>query len=749
MSKSYKKDNKYNYILMAMVVIIVGIMMIYAINSQNRMENYAKYTVEQNVEKISRSIDSHTSEGINSIQLTAHLVTKVMDGPILKNSVDVLGVFLEQTPFDFIEYIDSNGLNITEKGPAFDANDRTYFIEGMKGNTGIWIDYNPMYSDEYLVDFYTPLYYHGEIVGVLNGAIGADTNIKQLIETDFFNEEMTGILCDESGRIIVATGEIDRGDTLDDFLNQIGVSREEQASFYKRMEAKNGHVFEFTGNNGNAIACESVNELTGWRIIQIVPPESFQRVVRRNSVDGYLAVFVIVVLLSTYLVYWNLNSKAKEKELVEENKRVVQHYEQILTATVADTSKGIRRVDLNTEETDYFYFENNCLKQTRFGNWTDWFDTQEKYIQPTDYENVKTFLSINQLRAMERGVTYRTNYHSAKRYEDDEARSYTTTASMIEVEGKRFAIITTIDSTEAVRKEREQKQLLVSAASIYVSMHVFDLKNDTMEVLCCADHIASLTAGRQDHVQSLLVEVMSLMTDEQFLDQMLRFIDFQTLDERMQGMSTITLEFLGKKSGWCRARFIAVDYDKDQRLRHVLWMVENIDKEKRRANQLLYLSETDLMTGIRNRGSGEKRIRELLAENHEGTLCVMDVDDFKSINDNYGHEAGDRVLATLAKCMKETFTDADVVMRLGGDEFAVFMDGIVDRGRARERIRQFFDRIEQMDFPEIRGRSIAVSLGAAITGRDDGCQFEELYRNADACTYKSKAINGSAYTFFE
>ena len=69
------------------------------------------------------------------------------------------------------------------------------------------------------------------------------------------------------------------------------------------------------------------------------------------------------------------------------------------------------------------------------------------------------------------------------------------------------------------------------------------------------------------------------------------------------GKTSIAHEFVDKRRGWCRSRFIPVDYDEDGRLLHVIYCIESIDEEKKRENRLLYLAQTDLMTGLCNRGS--------------------------------------------------------------------------------------------------------------------------------------------------
>ena len=104
---------------------------------------------------------------------------------------------------------------------------------------------------------------------------------------------------------------------------------------------------------------------------------------------------------------------------------------------------------------------------------------------------------------------------------------------------------------------------------------------------------------------------------ESQLQESLEFLDISTMEERLLGENSITHEFIDKISGWCRSRFIPVDYDENGRLLHVLFCIECIEEEKKRENRLIYLARTDLMTGLYNRGSGEKRIIELLKEKRE------------------------------------------------------------------------------------------------------------------------------------
>ena len=136
-------------------------------------------------------------------------------------------------------------------------------------------------------------------------------------------------------------------------------------------------------------------------------------------------------------------------------------------------------------------------------------------------------------------------------------------------------------------------------------------------------------------------------------------------------------------------------------LRYVLYAVECIDEEKKKENHLLYLAQTDLMTGIFNRGHGEKMISGLLSEQKAGLFCLFDVDKFKNVNDKYGHMVGDKVLVAIAEALQKVKRNQDIIMRLGGDEFAAYFVDIISEEDASQIINCFFHEISKIhvDFP--------------------------------------------------
>lgn len=161
-------------------------------------------------------------------------------------------------------------------------------------------------------------------------------------------------------------------------------------------------------------------------------------------------------------------------------------------------------------------------------------------------------------------------------------------------------------------------------------------------------------------------------------------------------------------------------------------------------------ADTDLLTDLNNKMATERKIREYTEKypDKQGVLFVLDVDNFKKINDTMGHAFGDEVLRSLAVRLQSMFRATDIVGRTGGDEFMVFLKDIRDITmieREGKKIEQFFHQFEVGEYVKY---SVTASVGAAVFP-GDGKTFEELYKSADNALYVSKRHGKNQLTFYK
>ena len=315
-----------------------------------------------------------------------------------------------------------------------------------------------------------------------------------------------------------------------------------------------------------------------------------------------------------------------------------------------------------------------------------------------------------------------------------------------------MAIILSLVQLSVSRKQRQIEEMakkhgLASHAGMYATMHLIELVENSIHELSRQPKIELMKISDGGDAQTRLNVAVKEMTEPQSQPQMLAFVNLKTLEKRLDGKNIVHNEFLSRKHGWCKAYFIVADQNPSGRINEIVFAIEVIDEEKRRERRLLYLSEIDALTGLRNRGSGEREITDLLSKGTAGMFCLFDADKFKSINDNYGHATGDKVLKAIAASLKQAMRSSDVTMRLGGDEFAAYVIGIVDEAQGRAMIERLFDEINRIEIPELGDRKITISLGAALFSDRKPCTFSELYKRADRGVYASKKVTGNSVTF--
>lgn len=285
----------------------------------------------------------------------------------------------------------------------------------------------------------------------------------------------------------------------------------------------------------------------------------------------------------------------------------------------------------------------------------------------------------------------------------------------------------------------------------FVSMYLVDLKEDSYKEYKSRDYIRNAIESddKLKGARALMPIVIRHTVTPEYLNQMLEFTNLDTLVKRIEGKSSIEMDFVGIYKGWCRGQFIALDVDDEGENRYFIWAVERIDEEKKREIELQYRSEIDLLTGIYNRGSGEARIRSLMGNGKNGMFILFDIDKFKTINDTFGHSIGDQVLIEVAKAMKACFRDNDVIVRFGGDEFAAYAVGALSEASGKMIFDRLFEQIDNINVPELKDKKISISIGAAFFTEDKEVSFEDIYKQADKCTYSSKAVNGNFFTFYK
>jgi len=156
--------------------------------------------------------------------------------------------------------------------------------------------------------------------------------------------------------------------------------------------------------------------------------------------------------------------------------------------------------------------------------------------------------------------------------------------------------------------------------------------------------------------------------------------------------------------------------------------------------------DTDDLTGLKNKGALTHAINEFLTDKSKdkGIMLMLDINDFKSVNDTYGHDVGDRVINQFGDFLASIFKEDDIVGRFGGDEFIVFIKNSDNLDAAATAARAIIGGVsDHVKLPD-EEKPIGVSIGIAIYhGKEN--HYSEVFKKADVALYKAKANRSIGY----
>lgn len=193
-------------------------------------------------------------------------------------------------------------------------------------------------------------------------------------------------------------------------------------------------------------------------------------------------------------------------------------------------------------------------------------------------------------------------------------------------------------------------------------------------------------------------------------------------------------------------------FDEAKQEQGTLWIFEDITAERQTAKQLVYLAEHDFLTGLFNRRKFHEELLKQFAtaERHRSSLALLffDIDDFKFINDAYGHAIGDELLVKIAGDVGTLVRKDEMFCRLGGDEFAILLPDSCAEGASNlaQRILSAISNISLV----VKGRNLSVtsSIGIAVYP-DHGLDSEELLACADIAMYQAKEAGKNTFQVYE
>ncbi len=319
----------------------------------------------------------------------------------------------------------------------------------------------------------------------------------------------------------------------------------------------------------------------------------------------------------------------------------------------------------------------------------------------------------------------------------------------IKIKGEIVGVAALINDVTELRKTEEHSRLLAKAlANIAEAALIMDMQNQIVWVNKAFTHISGYdevevlggqpsvltTLGEQSAVDSFIASALPLTFDTQAA-----YWQGEIQQRRKNGEIYPTLVTM------------SAVYDDTKQMTHRVVVFNDLSRFKQYEARLDYLAHYDALTDLPNRASFQLRLQNALARaeqsNSRISLLIINLDQFKTINDTLGHGIGDSLLKLIAQRLQEYLRKADLLARFGGDEFAILIEDqptIQAAAEVAEQLRQALERPFDCKQNEL---FVSGSIGIACYP-EDGSDAATLLKNADAAMHQAKQEGRNTHRFF-
>jgi diguanylate cyclase (GGDEF)-like protein len=182
-------------------------------------------------------------------------------------------------------------------------------------------------------------------------------------------------------------------------------------------------------------------------------------------------------------------------------------------------------------------------------------------------------------------------------------------------------------------------------------------------------------------------------------------------------------------------------FDSNGNINGTIHLVRDITERKDMEERLKIMSITDELTGLYNRRGFftllKQQLKIIKRQNDKAYMLYIDIDNFKTINDNLGHSIGDSVLIDAVNILKSTYRESDIIARIGGDEFVVFTAGN-NESNLNKVTNRLQANIDIYNAAEKRGYTLSMSVGLSVYDPKNPTSTDDLLAKADRLMYKNK-----------
>lgn len=292
---------------------------------------------------------------------------------------------------------------------------------------------------------------------------------------------------------------------------------------------------------------------------------------------------------------------------------------------------------------------------------------------------------------------------------------------------------------DELRLQMERYKLLEEAANDFPLD--YDVEKDCLKI---SRAMKELYGTSRDEIREDEIENVVYRGDQEKFREVLRAAREKEMEGSLEYRVIIREQDGTPRIIWHRTKYKSVAGSSGRIIR-IIGRIYNIDKEKKIRSQLEEKARRDPMTRLLNKQALREDVEEFFAEKPEGVqaFMVIDIDNFKKVNDTFGHFFGDAIIKEFSEKISEKFRGMDIIGRVGGDEFVVCMKYTTVE-HAKAKAKSLCESVEKTYVGNRAEHTVTCSVGIAFYG-EDGRDYETLFRKADMAMYQAKVSGKNGY----
>ncbi len=334
--------------------------------------SFIETATRQTAERVSDLIDSSQS----SVALMAHLYGSVMTQPVV--DAEMLQDMCDRSPFDYVEFINTEGIDLSADGRTADLSDREYFLDGIQGNSGKCVIHNSRITNETLLIFYSPFYYKEQIIGVLSGIMRGET-VCRILTANYFGVQASTYLLEHNGDVVLCVGDQSQPENLLESMTKNNrLPEAERRKLEQACTEGDSTSFNYQGSSGAGSAYVTALNDSDWLLVQNFPSSLTRAMTQSANSAGIRLETKLFIAFLAYVLYLVIKNQAQKRQLVSEK----QEMSQIVSAV---TQLFTRFALVNFENDTYEYLEDKKCSAPEKGTYSDLIRyLTPKYVYDTD-----------------------------------------------------------------------------------------------------------------------------------------------------------------------------------------------------------------------------------------------------------------------------------------------------------------------------------------------------------------------------